>query len=289
MAYYVRPRRVLLLGISDGLEPGNPIVPALCDVVKSQFDITPVLSKIIFRTESGKTYSPALRAKAIMEAFAEKEIDAIFDLSGGDAANAVLPFLHFSEIQKNPKPFFGYSDLSVLLNPLHQLANIPVFYFQARFLATSPESRLHFQALFSGKTQALFPQKYTFLQGETLSGTIAGGNIRCTLKLMGTPWQPDFTGKILFLESCSGNLSRIETMLWQYRQIGAFSQCNGILLGNFTELSKNGTLPQLYPLIQGIADNPALPIVYTTEIGHQPESLCFPYHIPLHLKRTEHK
>lgn len=115
------------------------------------------------------------------------------------------------------------------------------------------------------------------LQGSSLSGRVCGGNIRCTLKLTGTPWQPDPTGRVLFLESYSGSFARMETMLHQYRQMEMFSRCSGVLLGNFSELAEKQQLPTLYRLVQDIIDDPALPIAVTTELGHQPEAHCLAY------------
>lgn len=278
-------QRVMLLGCSDGLSPQSTSVHALCRTLEQEYAIAAETSETMYQTPNGMTQPAHLRAKALQDAFQRSDIDAIFDLSGGDAANAVLPFLDFKAICCTPKPFFGYSDLSVLLNPLHEQSNLPVFYFQARFLAENLVCRAHFSTVLSDVKKTVL-QHYTFLQGSELFGTIVGGNIRCTLKLIGTPWQPNFKNRILFLESLSGGLTRIETMLWQYRHIGAFAQCNGILLGNFTELAKKHMLPQLYALICEIVDDPSLPIVCTTEVGHQPDSLCLPYHIPLHLERT---
>ena len=281
--------RAAIIGCSDGTEPDSAAIPALQNLLKSRFSISSWVHSVLYRTSAGKTNSPQARAKMLHEAFRDPETDLIFDISGGDAANGILPYLDFLELQQYTKPFFGYSDNSVLLNPLHQLAHIPVYYFQPRFLPQSAAAQFYFSAFLRQDTQVLVPKHYNFLQGERLKGAIAGGNIRCTLKLIGTPWQPDFSGNILFLESFSGGLIRIETMLRQYAQMGAFSQCSGILLGNFTELSKNGMLSQLYALVSEIVDDPSLPIVYTTEIGHQADSLCLPYHRPLCLQRLADK
>ncbi len=276
-------KRAAILGCSNGTPSSSAEIPALSNILKRLFHIRAVISPILFQTSTGQTQSAQTRAEALMNAFCDASVDIIFDISGGDAANGILPFLDFECIRRHTKPFFGYSDLSVLLNPLHALANVPVFYFQPRFLVKSGLSRSSFFH-FLQNASIPFPFAYTFLQGNALDGTIVGGNIRCTLKLCGTPWQPDFSKKILFLESFSGNLARIETMLWQYRQIGAFSQCCGILLGNFSELAESGMLSQLYPLVQEIVADSNLPIICTTQIGHQPDSFCLSYGSPLHLR-----
>lgn len=275
---------VALVGCSDGITRQSKSVSALCSTLE-QMKLHVRILPSLFQTEDDRTQPPDKRAADLIYAFQSPEIDAVFDITGGDAANAVLPYLDFPTLSSCRKPFFGYSDLSVLLNPLRDFADIPVCYFQPRFLAVCDETRELFRRYLFQKEHSLFHWNYTFLQGDTMHGHISGGNIRCTLKLAGTPWQPDFSDRILFLESHSGSLTRMETMLHQYRQMGAFSKCSGILLGNFTELAQEGTLPALYALVKKIVGNPNLPIVVTTELGHQPEARCLPYQDELFLHR----
>ena len=52
-----------------------------------------------------------------------------------------------------------------------------------------------------GTGNDLFDIKYEFLQGKYMEGVVAGGNIRCLLKLAGTEYMPDMTDKILVLEN----------------------------------------------------------------------------------------
>ena len=275
--------KICILGCSDGTPPQSHAVSQLKQTLADVFHLSAQIDAALYETDTGRTQPPRIRAEALTAACLDPEIQAIFDVSGGDAANAVLPYLDFSLLRRHPKPFFGYSDLSVLLNPLHQLAGFPVWYFQPRFLSESLPARQSFSVAFQEVQPPQFP--YTFLQGNSMEGTLAGGNIRCTLKLIGTPWQPDFAGRILFLESCSGGCKRMETMLRQYQQIGAFQQCRGILLGNFTEISRQGLLPALYEMVCEIVSDPSLPIVCTTAVGHQTDSICLPYHQVLRFRR----
>lgn len=260
---------------------------------KEFYDLCSIFSKMGLCTEifpsaccqpDNTTLPPAQRARDLMEAFRRPDIGAIFDISGGDAANAVLSYLDFAEIAKTPKPFFGYSDVSVLLNPLYQLAGVPVYYFQAKFLKKELSVQKQIQMWVQRGDAALLPPRYTFLQGEHMEGTLCGGNTRCTLKLAGTPWQPNFTRQILFLESHSGDLPRMETMLYQYRHIGAFDQCCGVLLGQFHGISEKN---QFYTRVLEILGRPELPVAQTPDVGHQSDSRCLPYHKPLVLHREE--
>ena len=254
---------IALVGSSDGLPRDSDTVSRLCAVLES-LGLHTVIFPSLYQTAAGKPQPAERRAADIQAAFADPEVDALFDLTGGDAANAILPHLDFKEIARCSKPFFGYSDVSV-------------FYLQARFLASCSAAKERFARWIQQQDDALFRFHYAFLQGSSLSGRVCGGNIRCTLKLTGTPWQPDPTGRVLFLESYSGSFARMETMLHQYRQMEMFSRCSGVLLGNYSELAEKQQLPTLYRLVQDIIDDPALPIAVTTELGHQPEAHCLAY------------
>ena len=59
---------------------------------------------------------------------------AIFDVSGGDIANEVLPYLDFDTIRKANKPYFGYSDLTTVINSLYTKAGVSSYLYQVRFL-----------------------------------------------------------------------------------------------------------------------------------------------------------
>lgn len=267
---------IALVGSSDGLPRGSDAVPRLCAFLES-LGLRTVVFPSLYQTAAGTPQPAERRAADIQAAFASPEVDAVFDLTGGDGANVVLPRLDLRKIAHTPKPFFGYSDVSALLNPLQDFGHVPVFYCQPRFLASCPAAAERFTRWIQRQDDDLFRFRCTFLQGSQLSGKVCGGNIRCTLKLAGTPWQPDSTGRVLFLESYSGSLARMETMLHQYRQMGMFSRCSGVLLGNFSELAKKQQLPELYRIVQDIIADPALPLAVTTELGHQPDARCLAY------------
>ena len=110
------------------------------------------------------------------------------------------------------------------------------------------------------------------MQKDYLEGVVIGGNIRCFLKLAGTPYMPDFKDKVLFLESRSGGPAQMITFLNQYKQMGAFKQIKGLILGNFTQMESEGSVPSIEELVMQIVDRTDLPIVKTSEIGHGADS-----------------
>ncbi|MEU4423663.1 S66 peptidase family protein [Actinoplanes sp. NPDC024001] len=60
--------------------------------------------------------APADRAADLMAAWADPEIRAVFATIGGDDQITVLPHLDPAPFRADPKPFFGYSDNTNLLN-----------------------------------------------------------------------------------------------------------------------------------------------------------------------------
>ena len=103
-----------------------------------------------------------------------------------------------------------------------------------------------------------------------MAGTLAGGNLRCLLKLAGTPCWPDLTGKLLVLEAQGGSASRIAAGFAQLALMGVFDQISGLILGRFTQLEAEGVDPAslLLPLPAG------LPLARTRCIGHQTDALA---------------
>ena len=114
---------------------------------------------------------------------------------------------------------------------------------------------------------ALYKIDYDFVQGNSMQGIVVGGNIRCLLKLAGTEYMPDFTDKILLLESYSGTVPKMETYLCQLQQLGVFDKVSGILLGTFTEMEEKNCKPRMKELVQRIV-RVDMPIAVTKDIGH---------------------
>lgn len=94
----------------------NPMHPSfsvdlarLCQILR-ELGFDPVLSPCLYDNGSGFSGTGAERADAFMNLYCDPEITDIFDVSGGDMANEVLPYLDFSVIAASSKRFWGYSD-----------------------------------------------------------------------------------------------------------------------------------------------------------------------------------
>lgn len=151
--------------------------------------------------------------------------------------------------------------LCQVLDDLHQkpLLSPCLFAKQEPFSGTGQERFCHMQELFQIETE--------FVQGDSMSGVLVGGNIRCFLKLAGTRFFPPLEGKLLLLEALGGEVPQMVTYLSQLKQLGAFEKVNGVLLGTFSMMEAKGAVPDILELVRWYAGT-ELPIARTREIGH---------------------
>lgn len=244
--------------------------------VITKIGLVPVCSNFIFEKYSIFSGTPKERAKGLLKFYTDREIKAIFDISGGDIANELLEYIDFDLIKSNPKPLFGYSDLTTIINSIYAKTGVVSYLYQIRNLIyDNKELQLKWftNSLFYGEKD-LFDIKYSFIQGNKMEGIVIGGNIRCLLKLAGTPYMPDFRDKILFLEAFSGESALVTTFFSQLKHMGVFSKVNGILLGTFTKMEEKNFKPTVEEILINVLNDTQLPIAKTKEVGHGSDSKC---------------
>ena len=265
-------------------------IEALEKVLRN-LELIPIFSEFIYVKKSIFSGTARQRAEALMSFYRDDEIKAIFDISGGDIANEILPYLDFDIIARSDKQFWGYSDLTTIINAIYAKTGKSSVLYQLKNLVYEDDENqiMSFRELiFDGSNSAgkgnneeflnkstirqkLFSPSYQFVQKESMNGILVGGNIRCLLKLAGTPYWPDMNGTILLLEGRGGEVPQMVTYLNQLKQMGVFEQINGILLGTFTTMERNQCAPDIVTLVKEyVGFN--LPIAATKEIGHGMDS-----------------
>jgi len=259
-----------IISLSNGIPVKNKYIIEELELLLKSINIKVIKASTIFAINGDSCGTGKNRGDELLKLYANPTVDAIFDVSGGDLANEVLSYIDFNIIKSHPKPFFGYSDLSVILNSIYSQTNTPTYLYQIRniILDKSSTSFNEFKDYIADTNKDLFKFNYKWLRGTNMEGILIGGNIRCTLKLSGTKYMPNFKSKIILLESLGGDVSKITTALTQYKLMGAFNEANGIILGTFTQMEKENLSPSVEELILNIVDNPNLPIIKTSEIGH---------------------
>jgi muramoyltetrapeptide carboxypeptidase len=182
--------------------------------------------------------------------FADEQVDGIIALCGGYGSPRLLPYLDYGMIQANPKVLLGYSDITALLNGIYHKTGLVTFHGPMASQTFTPYTLAEFKkVVMQGASDVLLGapplfearegvaervNRVTRLMSGKLQGRLAGGNLSLMATLCGTPYLPDFTGTILFLEDVDEATYRIDRMLTQLWLTGGLAKCAGLVFGKFT-------------------------------------------------------
>jgi muramoyltetrapeptide carboxypeptidase len=204
------------------------------------------------------------RAGDVMRMFADRRVNAIICVRGGYGTARLLPLLDYRVIRANAKIFVGYSDITSLhcafltkanlisfhgpmLNSDFVHEDMPAFTLQSflRMLGVSTGTNRHTTpapAKMAGATQSeIAPhggiahgyrrKTIQVLHGGRSQGQLIGGNLALLCTHVGTPWQPDFRGRIVFFEDVGELPYRFDRMLTYLMNCGLLQQVAGIAVG----------------------------------------------------------
>ena len=258
---------------SNGLRPEQAETIKMLVQILEKSGLEVDLSPYLYGDENGQAGTARERAGALMKFYEDDSVTDIFDVSGGDMANEILSYLDFQTIAYEKKHFWGYSDLTTIINAIYARTGKSSVLYQIRNLTYdhSQSQITDFLSTTLAGATSLYDFPYEFVRGTHMEGIVVGGNIRCLLKLAGTPYWPDMREKILLLESFGGKLPQMVTYLSQLNQMGVFKKVNGILLGTFTKMEEDNCQPDMAQLILEFAEKKT-PVAKSPLIGHGTDS-----------------
>lgn len=267
-----------------------------------------ILRKLGFYVETGLTCyqneggylagSANLRANELNQMFANPDIDAIFCLRGGYGAMQILPFLNFELIAAQPKMLIGYSDITALHIALQQKSALATIHGPMPASDLISASDFTLQALLSVITNAHLGGRIENPPGEIMEclvpgnaeGILTGGNLALITSLLGTPFEINTKGKILFLEEIGEEPYRIDRMLTQLALAGKFADAEGILLGSWTGCQSSDPKSfQVRDLFRRIIAPFGKPTLMNIRAGHCEPTVTLPFGIPAILQAEEGK
>lgn len=228
------------------------------------------------------------RAEFVNQLFADPSVDAIICARGGYGSLRILPLLDYATIANNPKIFIGFSDITALLTVLFVRCGLVTFHgpvVTSLADASAETGRSLFQAVSSD-----ILLEYSLVNGKTVrsgcaAGVVGGGNLTTLCHLVGTPFAPDFNGKILFLEDRAEAPYRIDRMLAHMKLAGCFEGLAGIVLGSFEAC---GPMEDVIRIVaDAFADKP-FPILAGFDAGHGQNNFTLPFGIPAVLDADGH-
>jgi muramoyltetrapeptide carboxypeptidase len=240
----------------------------------------------------------AERTADLNAAFADPKVDAVWCITGGYGTSRIVPFLDYEAIRKNPKPFLGYSDITGTLNAINRFTGLVTFHGPIA-MGMSEYSAAAFRKVvmegYSGRIAEPPPAEaregdvdskhrvYRLAPGKA-KGRLVGGNISVFSTLVGTPFEPELKGRILFLEEVGEDPYRIDRWLTQFLLSGKLSGVAGVALGTFSKCAPGDFKPGYAGLgtwtwQEVCADRLGklgVPVVAGLCFGHVPENATLP-------------
>ncbi|QHD09236.1 S66 peptidase family protein [Pseudomonas sp. R76] len=226
--------------------------------------------------------SDAVRLRDLHAAFADPEIDAIFCLRGGYGTPRLLDSLDFNLLRANPKPLVGYSDITALHLAITRHAGFVTFHgpmLNADLLGDKQQptesslfSMLRGQ-LSTGSVLA-HPVAYplTTIEPGIACGPLLGGNLSMIAAVMGTDYEIDADGIILFIEDVNEPLYRIDRLLTHLRLAGKLAHIAGVLVGDMAGVD-NAALERL---LKQTFEPLCIPVLSGWRSGHCDPNLTLP-------------
>lgn len=220
------------------------------------------------------------RADDINEMFADKEVKAIWCIRGGDTSSHMMDKLDFDLIKNNPKIFVGYSDVTNLNINFNQKCDFVTFHGPMvksnmlnsydEFTKSSFEKALNMQKELTLENPA--GEDFKVMAEGSAEGTIIGGNLSLIVSMIGTPYEIDTKGKILFIEDVDENVRRLDRMMYQLKYSNKLNDAAGIIFGDFSdcinEADKDYTV---FEMLRDVLTGYQKPVMYNIKSGH-----CFP-------------
>jgi muramoyltetrapeptide carboxypeptidase len=210
-------------------------------------------------------------------AFADDTVRVLFATRGGYGANYLLDELDMDVLGDHPKPLFGYSDLTALQITLLDTLNLPSFHGPMVSPDFGREDGVHLPSLLAalagepykvGKAEGLRLLK-AGADGHPVRGTLYGGCLSILLALLGTAFEPQTEGKLLFLEDVGAKPYQIDRMLWQLKQSEKLDGVKGIIFGEMLDCVSPGARPDLLEeVILNALDDFEGPIAIGLRSGH---------------------
>ncbi|OQY59960.1 MAG: hypothetical protein B6245_03950 [Desulfobacteraceae bacterium 4572_88] len=216
------------------------------------------------------------RADLLNGLFADKTVKGIVCARGGFGAIRTLSLLDFESIRENPKIFFGFSDISAILSVLHQRCGLLTFHGPMVTTLGDADQETASAMLSTLSSDAPFEMRLekgiTLIPG-TGRGILSGGNLSTLCHLLGTPFQADFRGHILFLEDRGEASYKIDRMLFQMKLAGCFDALTGLVLGSFEGC---GSEDEIFRIVKNVFRESPIPILAGLDAGHGKRNLSIP-------------
>lgn len=217
------------------------------------------------------------RAEDFKQMFLNKEVDAVFCARGGVGAARIIPFLDQKWLAGSRKIFIGSSDITSLL--LYMSESLGDVAFHGPMVATqfgnNPSAELDENVfkILAGESLVMQFDGVRCLQPGSAEGILTGGCLTLTCTSIGTPYEINTDGKILFIEDVNEAPFRIDRMLSYLKTVHKFDKVRGVLFGQMPKCAPE----QLPDVIRDVLKDASFPILFGFPSGHGDGTATLPF------------
>jgi muramoyltetrapeptide carboxypeptidase len=261
--------------VAPGSNIKREMLQAGCDRLKAM-GYKPFYFDSIFEQDLYFAGSVERRARELEEMFLRDEVRAIICARGGYGANYLLGLLDRLEIERHPKIFCGYSDITTLLTYFADAVGFVTFHgpmVTKDFAREDGVDLGSWKAALTGMSEwalDLGPDSGVkpLIEGSA-EGILYGGCLSLLVASLGTPYEINTVGTILFLEDTGEKPYRIDRMLMQLKLAGKLAEVRGIVFGEMLDCVQNKDQGYaLEEVVLRVVGDLGIPVAYGLRSGH---------------------
>ena len=260
-----------------------------------EWGLVPIIGKNIYKKNYHFAGNDKERFDDLQWAFDHKNIKAIWCARGGYGSIRIVDKLNFDQFKKYPKWLIGYSDITVLHNKLNNLGFETIHGMMAVNMEENQkeiiESIESLKNCLFGKLKSYHINNNKYNRIGKSSGILVGGNLTLLASQLGSNSEIDTKNKILFIEEIGEYKYHIDRMLQSLKRAGFFDNCNGVIIGDMSEIKINSPSwgSSVNELIYDVLKPYKFPISFGIQSGHlkHNKSLIFGRNIDLDVKASK--
>ncbi len=217
--------------------------------------------------------SDSERVNDLNNMISNPDIDAIICSRGGYGCGRIVSQLDYHTIAQNPKPLVGYSDITTL--NLALFAHCNLVSYSGPMVAVEMGKGIHpftekwfWKVMNDPYPHTLHSDSGRVLQSGKAQGRLLGGCLALVNHALHTPFCPDFSGSILFLEDIGEDLYRIDRYMAQLKNAGILDSIAGLLLGEFIDCQDSEDTFVVQDIIERYTRDLHVPILTDFPYGH---------------------
>ena len=248
------------------------------------------------------------RAQELNELIRNPEVRCVISTIGGNNSNALLPYIDYVTLAKDPKIVIGYSDVTALLLGIYAKTGLITFYGPALVASFGEmpslvdETYTSFSDLLFGKyaptyhyqmphswtdikvnwqtqnsAKPVYENRWEFLGSGVISGRLIGGNLNTMAGIWGSEYMPEINkGDILLIEDSLKGIETVERSFSHLKLCGIFEKVAAVVLGKHELFDNKGTNRRPLDVLKEVLNGQPLPILNGFDSCHTHPMLTVP-------------